>query len=501
MIDLARIEAVLDDEAVATALARMEARLPAGVRPRQLCVRTLCVGMLLTQADHRPAHLTRVHKALLALPTFEQARLGVVAEWRRGPHALSYRQVERTFSLVTAILAKDKPDGAPTEMLQGVLDALVEASVPEECKGGSSSSAVDWTDVESFSTRRTKPEGAYADAEASWGHRKGGGPGEKDELFFGYYLSLATMVEDVGGPAVPELVRRMQMGSCDHDPVAPMVGVLTSMAAGGIALGDVICDSGYAHRVPTHFALPLRAAGASLVVDLHPSDRGTQGTHAGAICWNGNLYCPATPSGLFDLAPLSRGASAEEVAAHDRRSGELARYKLGRVSADDADGYHRVACPAVMGKLRCPLRKASMTLCFDRPGVLVPPEQAPACCTQQTTTVPPSVNAKTAQRHDYPGKAWRRSYARRSAAERSNARIKDPATIDVARGWCRVMGLVPMSLFLACALVVRNLAVSDAFFERQEDDRRRAHAGLVPRTRRRRRTTIGDLAGAANAPP
>ena len=63
------------------------------------------------------------------------------------------------------------------------------------------------------------------------------------------------------------------------------------------------------------------------------------------------------------------------------------------------------------------------------------------------------------------------------------------------------MGLVPMSLFLACALVVRNLAVSDAFNERQEDDRRRAHAGLAPRTRRRRRTTIGDLAGAANAPP
>ena len=195
MIDLARIEAVLDDEAVATALARMAARLPVGVRPRQLCVRTLCVGMLLTQADHRPAHLTRVHKALLALPTFEQARLGVVAEWRRGPHALSYRQVERTFSLVTGCLAKKCPDGSPTEIFQRVLDTLVEASLPET-RRGSSSLAVDWTDIESFSTRRTKPTGAYADDEAAWGHRKGGGPGEKDELFFGYYLSLATMVGD-----------------------------------------------------------------------------------------------------------------------------------------------------------------------------------------------------------------------------------------------------------------------------------------------------------------
>ncbi|MHB1889443.1 MAG: hypothetical protein ACYCUF_01010 [Acidimicrobiales bacterium] len=35
---------------------------------------------------------------------------------------------------------------------------------------------------------------------------------------------------------------------------------------------------------------------------------------------------------------------------------------------------------------------------------------------QQTITVPPSVNAKTAQRHDYPSKTWRASFARRSAA-------------------------------------------------------------------------------------
>ena len=315
--------------------------------------------------------------------------------------------------------------------------------MPEECKGGSFSSAVDWTDVESFSTRRTKENGHYADEEAAWGHRKGGGPGEKDELFFGYYLSLATMAPDVGGQEIPELVRRMQMTSCDHDPVPAMVGVLTSMAAGGIALGDVICDSGYAHRVPEHFALPLRADGASLVMDLHPSDRGTQGSHAGAICWNGNLYCPATPSGLFELAPLARGASSGEVAAHDRRSGELACYKLGRVAGPDPDGYHRVTCPAHMGKVRCPLRKASIALSFDKPEVLAPPEEAPVCCTQQTTTVPPQVNAKTAQRHDYPGPTWRRSYARR-----------------------------------------------------------RAHAGLTPRTPHRWRTTIGDLVGtSANAPP
>ncbi len=64
------------------------------------------------------------------------------------------------------------------------------------------------------------------------------------------------------------------------------------------------------------------------------------------------------------------------------------------------------------------------------------------------------------------------------------------------------MGLVPMSLFLTCALVVRNLAVADAFSERQRDDERRAVAGRPPRTRRQRRRTIADLVGtSADASP
>jgi hypothetical protein len=84
--------------------------------------------------------------------------------------------------------------------------------------------------------------------------------------------------------------------------------------------------------------------------------------------------------------------------------------------------------------------------------------------------------------------------------ERSNARITDPATVDVSRGWCRVMGLVVMSLFLVCGLVVGNIAVIDAFEERQEENARRAQLGKPLRTRKRRRKTLADLAG-ANAPP
>ncbi len=224
----------------------------------------------------------------------------------------------------------------------------------------------------------------------------------------------------------------------------------------------MLSDSGYAHRDADAWAVPLRAAGARLVQDLHPHDRGPKGTHHGAIIANGNLYCPCTPRTLPELGPLARTATSQQAADHDRQTAELARYKLGRLTADDADGYHRVACPAAMGKIRCPLRPSSMTLDRGRPEILTPPEHPQACCTQQTLTVPPEVNAKTAQKHDYPSAAHRRSYARRTGAERGFATAKDPASNDISRGWCRLMGLAPLMLFTVTLLVVRNQRILPA---------------------------------------
>jgi len=305
---------------------------------------------------------------------------------------------------------------------------------------------------------------------------------------------------DENGPAVPELARRATVSSCRHDPVRALVPVLTRMPDQGIPLGDVLADSGYAHRDAGAWALPLRAAGAQLVQDLHPHDRGPKGTHDGAIIANGNLYCPTTPRSLLELGPLARDATREQAAAHDARTAELARYKLGRITRDDQDGYHRVACPAAIGKIRCPLRPSSMLLDRDRPEILTPPEHPPACCTQQTLTVPPEVTAKTAQKHDYPSRAHRRSYARRTGAERGFATAKDPASNDISRGWCRLMGLAPLMLFTTTLLIVRNQRTLHAWNTRQQENARRAAKGLPPKTRRRRRKTLTALAAATRPP-
>ena len=161
---LQRIEAVL------------EARLPIGVRPRQCSLRTLLVGMHLCLATgHQSAHLSAVHAALCGLEPADQARLGVVAEWKAGPHRLTYRQLTYTTERLCAALAKDRPDGASSDCLQELCDALIEGSVPSRYKEASGSYAIDWTDVSSFSRPPSDKDGPCADPEAAWGHRRGDG--------------------------------------------------------------------------------------------------------------------------------------------------------------------------------------------------------------------------------------------------------------------------------------------------------------------------------------
>lgn len=495
---LRQIEDIIDASGVAE---KIEALLPDGTRGRQLPARTLLAGMMLTLQEGRPAHLTRMLAALASLPGPDQKRLGVTGQQDKPPHQLTYRQAENTFGLITGALGKDEPDGTPARELQEVCDLLLEASIPPPFKNASASLAVDWTDLESWSRPPPRGSAACADPEAHWGHRNSNLPGPKGEMFFGYYISAATTVPDDGGQPVPEPARRMTAGSCRADPARALAGVLAAMPAHGVPLGDVIADSGCSHRLPDGWANPLRQAGAQMVVDLHPSDRGPHGTCQGAVVCNGNLYCPATPGPLLQISPLPPGSSAGDTAAHDTRTTELSRYKLGIHAAEDADGYRRHACPAAAGKIRCPHRPESMLLSRDRPEILAPPQNPPACCTQQTITAGPQIAEKTRQKHDYPGRAWRLSYNRRTAAERLNSTIKDTATTSISRGWIRLMGLTAAMLWTACLLAVRNLRILRTWQARQAENARRAARGLPPRTRKKRRQTTTAPATTSPADP
>ena len=84
---------------------------------------------------------------------------------------------------------------------------------------------------------------------------------------------------------------------------------------------------------------------------------------------------------------------------------------------------------------------------------------------------------------------------RRTASEQTFSTIKDPATTTIARGWCRLMGLTPLALWIACLLAVRNQRNLTTWNTRQDDSARRAATGLPPKNRRqRRKTTLARLA-------
>ncbi len=128
-----------------------------------------------------------------------------------------------------------------------------------------------------------------------------------------------------------------------------------------------------------------------------------------------------------------------------------------------------------------------MALDYERPEVVSPPEHPPTCCTQKTNSVSVSIDAKRRQKHDYPSKAHRFSYNRRTASERTFSWIQDPASGGVRLGWSRLFGRAPNALLYAPVVVVRNVRLVLAAEDPEHDAAWRAAMGLSPLTRRRRR--------------
>ena len=163
---LTTIEDIIDAAGMAP---RIEALLPAGVRHRQLKARTLLVGMMLTVADDRPAHLTRVHRALTGLPERRPgaARRDRGLEDRPAPAHLPPDRAH--LRPVTGALAKDEPDGAPSGPAAGRLRRPAGSQHPRRAQDASPSLAADWTDAETWSRPPRHGTTECADPEAVLG--------------------------------------------------------------------------------------------------------------------------------------------------------------------------------------------------------------------------------------------------------------------------------------------------------------------------------------------
>ena len=372
--ELERLEQIIDASGVAR---RIEALLPVGVRPRQLSVRTLLVGMLLVAArTAAPRTCADVHQALLALP---EARAAAARDHR--PLARPARTCSPTARSSTPSRSSshsspsDTPDGTPSETshrdprpaarsqrhrARRARHAAATRSTGPTTRPGRArhprarqarhprpSPADRPTATPAAPATPTPSQRRDSDgdsdrmiSDAPTPRRPGGTaaattPARQTSCSTATTSKPSPTVKDEHGPEVPELARRMHLDQLPPRPARPRSCPSSSACTNdGITIADLLADSGYAYRVPETWALPIRALGA----EPDPGPAPQRPRHATAPTTarpapTATSTAPPPPPPCSQLGPLPRGATAEQTAAHDQQCAELARYKLSPITA------------------------------------------------------------------------------------------------------------------------------------------------------------------------
>jgi hypothetical protein len=254
----------------------------------------------------------------------------------------------------------------------------------------------------------------------------------------------------------------------------------------------------------------LRSAGYKLIHDLHPARRGHTATVDGVVVIDGNAYSPGILNypQLVNAAPPPIGATR---AAWDIYFNliELRRPFLlpahGR--PDPAATSARLTCPALRGKLGCPVR-GTIPLVISKgvPEVFTPPvAPLPPICSAKTVTVPTDVLAHAQDAGLlYGTRAWYDAYTRRRPrVEGTNGIIKNPAGGHIEKMRLRVRGLARFSILAGFIVAANNIAAVDQWrseMARTSVDNGKAAIARRSRRHARIRTLVGKTSRGARAP-
>ncbi len=437
-------------------------------RPRQLTVRALLVGLKLAVDCCKTACLTDVFILLTEeLPEAVQHELGV--RDRRTGRVITVHQVRRLLDRIkTKLDPSPLSPGSATERaeraaaLQQVLDDLLAATMPADL-ATSGAYAVDGTGTWSWARGKDRATRA-ADPDAAWGVKtsKSG----KDERYFGYELHAVVRVGRLNDDRlVPCLAERIAVTPASTNCSEAVLPIIHRMHDTGIRLREVIADRGYTYK--TGWSRGLRAMDVDSVLDLHPTQLGARGSHAGTTMIAGVPHCPATPTAFETIPRPERLAASPEMETFVGRIQSREQWALRRVAGPDASGTERYECPARAGKLRCPLVQPSMARPVSLPKVLEPPAAGVhTCCSQRTITVPGDIDYKSRQRHYWGSRDWISSFSRRSRVEGWFGNLKDRSRQALGRGAFRVMGLCKTSIMLGIYAASTNLRLLDRWAAR-----------------------------------
>ena len=250
---------------------------------------------------------------------------------------------------------------------------------------------------------------------------------------------------------------------------ARMATRLERLGQGG---AGIAADRAYSNADPDNYHLVLRSMGFKPVMDYRIDSLGVQAQCRGANLVEGGWHCPGMPPALVD-ATLDHRKGEIDKETWQARIAARVPYGLVPVSGPDAQGYRRYGCPAVAGRVQCPLRNAAPRASAK---VFEPPEIPPPVCTQRTITIAPSIGARHFQEHPFGSPKWAETYAKgRNAVEGMNGYLKDPSHQALAApARRRVRGIAAQSLFVALLLAAANLRKLAGLAEKGEPARRRA---------------------------
>lgn len=507
-------------------------------RPRGLSVRTLLIGIALTALDNRELHLVRAQHILNNLTPKQRRALGIPKAEDSKLKTLTARQVSYLWCRIVELFdpsphfssdaaaaldtwtpdetTEDEPapssskplfDPERLDLLQGVLDRIVEASLLDSDIPGrrTGAYAVDWTYVESWAKRR-RASSPSPDPDAAYIHIKNKTKTGPKYNLYGYKLHAVIRTRAEGGDRIPYLAERITLTPATADPQTQVLDVIEELKAED-RIDMLVADRGYTFSKAENWADPLRELGVDSVFDLHPHQRGRQGTYKGTLQIDGQLYCPAMPDSLHDVERLDQFATKKERETFFAEIERRQTYEMKPFGKEQGGKPRRMRCPAAAGVARCPLKPDSLNLPLHYPTIY--PNQAlqaapSLCCTQTTMSVPVDIQSNTRQNRTWGSREWFDVYTRlRPAAESFFSLIKDPGKEHMSRGRIKMMGLAKTSVMVAFWTAAANLRLLDAFD--REEARRAANGGAtitsLRRPRRHRAVSRSYTPGSGSDPP
>ena len=282
------------------------------------------------------------------------------------------------------------------------------------------------------------------------------------EGYFGYVIDALVRIAPPGQPAAPMVIERLVISPASTDVVQPTFRLLDSLATSGTEITDLVVDRHYSFKKVERWADELRARNINQHFDLRKKEQGFSDFN-GAKLVAGWAHCPATPAELGDIPKPGPNADKAAWKKFNAKIAERERLAMARDERPNDKGRARFTCPAIDGKVGCPLRPDTMAVAEANGLPIVTdapdPDTAPACCTNSSGKV--TVNDPQLRKHDQPfywgSKQWQAAYDRRTYVEGVFGSIKSGRTEGVGREFTRHVGLVMVSIGLTVAAVVANI--------------------------------------------